>query len=477
MEETRLGIPLLFADDVTHGFRTIFTVPLGEAASFDPVATAKHFVGDRGTENGIDKGDVKGSLDAIWAVHGAGYLPAIKADVQSVMPSFSSVNGIKMHGYHELLTDKLRGELGFTGFVVGDWNGHAEIPGCTATDCVAALDAGLDMYMAPDSWRGLYNSLLRKVKSGQLDVARLDEAVSRILTVKARSGLLDSVKPSLRATTGPDKLGTAEHRAVGREVVRKSLVLLKNNNGILPLKPSQNILVTDGWTLSWQGDDDGNDEFISAQTILGGIQDAVADAGGMAILSDDGTFEERPDVAIVVFGEQPYAEYRGDRSDLVFEGQDGESLALIKSFKDQNIPVVAVFLSGRPMWTNPLINASDAFVAAWLPRTEGGGVADVLVGDSDGKVRHDFHGRLSLSWPALGDRRPVNGPNADGALFPLGFGLSYANGAQLAQLSENLGIDLTKVSAPFVLESASEGSASLHRLELVESNDVTLNCE
>lgn len=419
------------------------------------IATAKHFVGDGGTENGIDKGDTKGSLDAIWAVHGAGYLPAIKADVQSVMASFSSVNGIKMHGYHELLTDKLRGELGFTGFVVGDWNGHAEIPGCTATDCVAALNAGLDMYMAPDSWRGLYDSLLRHAKSGQLDVARLDEAVLRILTVKARSGLLDSVRPSLRATTGPDKLGTAEHRAVGREAVRKSLVLLKNNNGILPLKPNQNILVTGsgadsiqqqtgGWTLSWQGDDNSNDEFASADTIFGGIRDAVSGAGGKAVLTDDGTFQERPDVAIVVFGEQPYAEYRGDRSDLVFEGPDGENLALIKSFKDQNIPVVAVFLSGRPMWTNPLINASDAFVAAWLPGTEGGGVADVLIGDSDGKVRHDFQGRLSFSWPALGDGRPVNGPNADGALFPLGYGLSYANGAQLAQLSEDSGIDLTK---------------------------------
>jgi beta-glucosidase len=228
-----------------------------------------------------------------------------------------------------------------------------------------------------------------------------------------------------------------------------------NNDGLLPLRPGQAILVTGsgahsiqqqtgGWTLSWQGDDNANEEFASAETIFDGIKSAVSAAGGTASLSDDGTFQERPDVAVVVFGEQPYAEYRGDRSDLVFEGQDGENLALIKSLKVQNIPVVAVFLSGRPMWTNPLINASDAFVAAWLPGTEGGGVADVLIASPERSVRHDFQGRLSFSWPALGDGKPVNGPDADGALFPLGYGLSYAHGAQLAQLSEDPGIDLTK---------------------------------
>jgi len=419
------------------------------------IATAKHFVGDGGTENGIDKGDTKGSLDAIWALHGAGYPPAINADVQSVMASFSSINGNKMHGYRELLNDKLRGELGFTGFVVGDWNGHAEIPGCTPTDCVAALNAGLDMYMASDSWRGIYDSLLAKAKSGELDIVRLDEAVLRILRVKIRSDLLNSVTPSLRETSGSDKIGTAEHRAVGREAVRKSLVLLKNNNGILPLKPNQDILVTGsgansiqqqtgGWTLNWQGDDNRNDEFVNAETIFDGINKAFQANGGTATLSADGKFGQRPDVAVVVFGEEPYAEYRGDRADLVFEGNDGENLALLESFQNQGIPVVAVFLSGRPMWVNPLLNASDAFVAAWLPGTEGGGVADVLVGDARGNARHDFIGRLSFSWPALGDGKPVNGPNATGALFPLGFGLDYSRNTELTALSEDPGIDLTK---------------------------------
>lgn len=418
------------------------------------IATAKHFVADGGTALGIDKGDAIGDLEELLTVHGAGYGPAIAADVQVVMASFSSINGRKMHGYSELLNDKLRGEMGFEGFVIGDWNGHAEIPGCSATACVAALDAGLDMYMAPDSWRGLYDDLLAKARSGELDIDRLDEAVVRILTVKIRAGLLDSVKPSQRATSDPAVLGADEHRAIAREAVRKSLVLLKNDNAILPLKPGQNVLVagsgadsieqqTGGWTLNWQGTGNANDEFLAAQSIYAGIREAVEGQGGNATLAPDGRFSSKPDVAIIVFGEQPYAEYRGDRSDLVFEGEAGENFALMRRLKDQGVPVVSVFLSGRPLWVNPHLNASDAFVAAWLPGTEGGGVADVLIGDEQGKARHDFAGKLSFTWPMLGNGKPINGPEAQGALFQYGYGLTYASKATLAKLDEDPGVDLT----------------------------------
>jgi len=417
------------------------------------MSTAKHFVGDGGTELGIDKGDAKGDLSDILKIHGAGYAPAIDADVQSVMVSFSSINGEKMHGYKELLTDTLRGEMGFEGFLIGDWNGHGEIPGCTATDCSAALDAGLDMYMAPDSWKGLYESLLKQAKTGDLNLERLDEAVVRILKVKIRSGLLDAPKPSKRTASDPSVLGADEHRATAREAVRKSLVLLKNNGGVLPLKPGQKILVagsgadsieqqTGGWTLNWQGDGNTNDEFEAAHSIYAGLREAMDAIGGETILSVGGDFSDRPDVAVVVFGEQPYAEYRGDRKDLVYEAEGGEDLALLKSLQEKNIPVVAIFLSGRPMWVNPHLNASDAFVAAWLPGTEGGGVADMLVGDDKGAARYDFTGRLSFTWPSLGDGKPLNGPDAKGALFPLGYGLSYQDNKAIAELSENPGIDL-----------------------------------
>lgn len=415
------------------------------------IATAKHFVGDGGTQQGIDKGDTQGDLDAIWRLHGAGYGPAIGADVQTVMASFSSVNGTKMHGYRALLTDRLKGEMGFAGFVIGDWNGHAEIPGCIAEDCVAALHAGLDMYMAPDSWRGLYANLLKAARDGSLDLARLDDAVLRILKVKLRAGLFESVKPSERAASNPAILGQPEHRAIAREAVRKSLVLLKNAGGILPLRAGQRVLVagsgadsieqqTGGWTLNWQGTGNANAEFAHAESIYAGLKAAIEQGGGTAILSPTGDFTQRPDVAIVVFGEQPYAEFRGDRSDLVFEGPDGQSLALLKKFKAAGIPVVSVFLSGRPLWVNPHINASDAFVAAWLPGTEGGGVADLLVRDGDGAIRHDFAGKLSFAWPVKGDGKPVNGKDAAGILFPLGYGLTYRDKGALGPLSENPGV-------------------------------------
>ena len=418
------------------------------------VATAKHFVGDGGTQYGIDKGDTIGRIGDIKKVHAYPYRAAIDNKVQTVMASFSSVNGEKMHGSKKLLTDVLRREMGFDGFVIGDWNGHAEIPGCTATDCPQSLLAGVDMYMAPDSWKGLYNSLLAQVKDGTVPMTRLDEAVTRILTVKLRAGLFDAGLPSARPAVDRAVLGSAAHQAVGREAVRKSLVLLKNDNALLPFNPSGHIAVvgeaansmsqqTGGWTLSWQGDNNANSEFETGQTILAGLEEKVSAAGGKITYAKTiGDLTEEPDIVIYVFGEKPYAEFKGDMSDLVFEFTDGQALADLTSLKKRGLPTVAVFLTGRPLWVNPHINLADAFVIGWLPGTQGAGVADVLAADQNGNPVHDFEGRLSFSWPSDGSGQPITAESKSGVEFPFGYGLNYqSQPAKMASLSEEAGVE------------------------------------
>lgn len=412
-------------------------------------ASAKHFLGDGGTFNGVDQGDTRVGEDELIAIHNAGYPHAIEAGALTVMASYNSWNGVKMHGNKSLLTDVLKGRMGFQGFVVGDWNGHGQIPGCTPTDCAATFNAGLDMAMAPDSWKGLFDSTVKHVRAGTIPMARVDDAVRRILRVKFKLGLFDPARPIEGKT---DVLGSPAHRAIGREAAAKSLVLLKNN-GVLPVKASAKVLVTGpgadslgmqtgGWTLSWQGDGNGNELFPNGETIFAGVKKAVEAAGGTATLSPDGTFLSQPDVAIVVFGEQPYAEMRGDIRTLEFQPGDKQALGLLKRLKNAGVPVVSVFLSGRPLWTNPEINASDAFVAAWLPGSEGGGVADVLVGDAAGKPRTDFKGRLSFSWPKTAGQFTLNkGKPGYDPLFTLGYGLTYAKGGDVPVLSEEAGVD------------------------------------
>ena len=412
-------------------------------------ASIKHFLGDGGTWGGTDQGDTRVSEDELIAIHSAGYVPAIDAGAMTVMASYSSWNGQKMHGNKSLLTDVLKGRMGFQGFVVGDWNGHGQVPGCTTTDCPQTFNAGLDMVMAPDSWKGMFDSTIAHVRDGSLPMSRIDDAVRRILRVKAKLGLFDPARP-IEGKAGV--LGAPAHRAVAREAVEKSLVLLKNN-GVLPLKASAKVLVagpgadsmgmqTGGWTLSWQGDGNGNELFPNGETIFAGIKQAVEAGGGTATLSADGSFAAKPDVAIVVFGEQPYAEMRGDIRTLEFQPGDKQALALLRKLKAAGVPVVSVFLSGRPLWVNPEINASDAFVAAWLPGTEGAGVADVLIGDKAGKPRKDFRGRLSFSWPKTAGQFTLNkGKPGYDPLFALGYGLSYAKGGSVAKLSEEAGVD------------------------------------
>ena len=415
------------------------------------MVSVKHFVGDGGTTNGRDQGDTQVSEAELRDVHAAGYKTAIEAGAQSVMASFNSFHGVKMHGHQPLLTDVLKGRMHFNGFVVGDWNGHGQIPGCTNDDCPATFTAGLDMAMAPDSWKGMYETTLAAAKDGTLSMARLDDAVRRILRVKFLMGLFDAPRPSQRALGGKfELLGAPAHREVARQAVRESLVLLKNQGGVLPLRTNQKVLVagdgadnmskqTGGWTLNWQGTGTVRADFPNADTIWEGIQRAVKAGGGQAELAVDGKYKARPDVAVVVFGENPYAEFQGDIPNLLFHPGDDSDLELIRKLKADGIPVVAVFITGRPLWMNREINASDAFVAAWLPGSEGAGVADVLLRKADGSVDHDFKGKLSFSWPRNAVDAAVNKPGYQ-AQFPFGYGLTYADNGDLAALPEDSGI-------------------------------------
>lgn len=427
----------------------------GDLAASQPMqtghvlATAKHFLGDGATAGGVDQGDARIFESELIRLHNAGYPPAIESGVLSVMASFSSWNGVKHSGNGTLLTDVLKGRMGFEGFVVGDWNAHGQLAGCTPTDCPRALNAGLDLFMAPDSWKGLFENTLAAARDGRIPMERLDDAVRRILRAKLIFGASDGLSPLAGEFAW---LGAPAHRAVARRAVGESLVLIKNNSGVLPLRSSAHVLVTGdgaddigkqsgGWTLSWQGLGNANSDFPNGQSIYAGLKEALETGGGSAELSADGEFATRPDAAIVIFGESPYAEFQGDIDSLEFEAGAGPNLALLRKLKAKGVPVVAIFLSGRPLWTNPHINASDAFVAAWLPGSEGGGVADVLIGDKDGHARRDFRGRLSFSWPSRADRIPGHRSDENYApQFAYGYGLSYAQPAELPTLSEDLGV-------------------------------------
>jgi beta-glucosidase len=430
----------------------------GDAGSADflgghrVVACSKHFLGDGGTENGVDRADNRSTEADLRDIHGAGYFSALEAGVQTVMASFSSWQGLKMHGNKGLLTHVLKGQLGFDGFVVGDWNGHADVEGCSNQSCPAAFNAGVDMFMVPEDWTKLRANTIDQVQEGVIPIERLDDAVRRILRVKMRAGLFDQGKPSSRPLAGKtDLLGSPEHRELARQAVRESLVLLKNNGGLLPLERKQTVLVagdgahdigkqSGGWTLTWQGTDTTNEDFPNGSSIWDGINEVVESAGGTAVLSEDGTFSSRPDLSVVVFGEEPYAEFQGDRETLDYGFSRPDDVKLLKRLRESGIPVVSIFLSGRPMWINPELNASDAFVAAWLPGSEGDGVAEVIFRDAEDAVSHDFRGKLAHSWPKTAVQGALNFGDKDyDPLFAYGFGLTYADTVDLAVLSEDPG--------------------------------------
>ncbi|MBA0255236.1 glycoside hydrolase family 3 protein [Stenotrophomonas maltophilia] len=451
------------------------------------IASVKHFLGDGGTTDGKDQGDTRISEPDLVRIHAAGYPPAIAAGAQTAMASFNSVNGEKMHGHRHYLTDVLKGRMNFGGFVVGDWNGHGQVKGCTTTDCPATINAGLDMAMASDSWKGFYETTLAAVKDGRITPQRLDDAVRRILRVKFGLGLFEAGRPSTRAVGGQFALiGAPAHRAVARQAVRESLVLLKNQNGVLPLSPKQRILVAGdgandvgkqagGWTLNWQGTGTTRKDFPNADSIYEGIARQARAAGGEAVLAVDGRYAVKPDVAVVVFGEDPYAEFQGDRPTLAYKPGNETDLALLKRLKADGIPVVAVFLSGRPLWVNREINAADAFVAAWLPGSEGAGIADVLLRGSDGRVQHDFKGKLSFSWPRTATQYANNVGQKDyDPLFAFGFGLTYADNGDLAALPEASGVTGNEGATGVFFARGDAGPGMALRLEQAAGQGLTV---
>lgn len=417
------------------------------------VATAKHFIGDGGTDQGKDRGVNLSSAEQMINIHGQGYYSALAAGAQTVMVSFNSWNDVaegidygKMHGSHALLTDVLKKKMGFDGFVVSDWNAIAEVPGCRVDSCAQAINAGIDMIMVPDDWKKFIANTIAQVQDGEIPMARIDDAVARIIRVKLRAGLFDK-KPSQNAFTG--KAEALQARGLAREAVRKSLVLLKNDNAALPLKRSEKILVvgksadsmpnqSGGWSLTWQGTDNKNSDFPNGDTILAGIIDA-AGADHVTYLPDAGKADvAKFDVVIAVIGETPYAEGDGDigpAHTLRHSERYPEDLATLKAVAGKGKPVVTVFLSGRPLYVNDLLNLSDSFVAAWLPGTEGKGVADLLFRDANGKIAYDFTGKLSFSWPKSVCQTPLNaGDKNYSPLFPLNYGLTYSDKRRLGKI-------------------------------------------
>jgi beta-glucosidase len=419
------------------------------------IATAKHYLGDGGTNDGIDQGNTLCDEQSLYEVHGQGYAEAIEAGVQTVMVSFSSWNGEKMHGHYYLLQKVLKDSMGFDGFVISDWNGHGQLSQSSNVSGDEAINAGIDMLMAPEDWRGLWHNTIQQVESGAIPVTRIDDAVSRILRVKLRAKLRFPNKPSERPLAGKaDLVGCEKHRLLAQKAVRESAVLLKNNDGTLPLQPGAKILVTGpgansismqsgGWSLSWQGDGVTNEDFPGSTTVFSAIEVAAKEINSTAVLSSDCGDAGDYDVAIVVFGEEPYAEGPGDRQHLSYSSSKPADLALLRRLQNKGIKTVSLFLSGRPLWVNPELNASDAFLAAWLPGSEAAGLADLLFSHRE----FDFVGKLSFSWPASPLQTVVNlGDKEYDPLFPFGFGLKLMDSVDLSNdLDET---DETIIEAP-----------------------------
>jgi len=407
------------APDVVASMSTVITGLQGQKV----MATAKHYLGDGGTTGGKDRGNTELSLEQLRALHLPPFAAAVKQNVASVMVSFSSWNGTKVHGSEQLITKVLKEELRFGGFVVSDWNGIDQIDGAnglSALDIRTAVNAGIDMAMVPEAWREFLRILKEEVEAGRVPMSRIDDANRRILTKKFEYGLFEQVKTGRNT----DTFGSAEHRALAREAVAKSQVLLKNS-GVLPLKPGKLFVAgrnadntgnqSGGWTLTWQG---RSGVVPGATSILQGIRDVAGPGAGITYAADGAGFDGSYDAAIAVIGETPYAEYEGDRpSGLPLHPDD---LAVLGKLKAAGKPVIVVLVSGRPLDIAAQLPGWDAAIAAWLPGSEGAGVADVLFGD------HKPTGKLPVSWPRSMAQLPINvGDASYDPLFPYGHGLGY----------------------------------------------------
>ncbi|MCF7807474.1 MAG: glycoside hydrolase family 3 C-terminal domain-containing protein [Candidatus Marinimicrobia bacterium] len=404
----------------------------------DPEAIAactKHYIGDgaptwsTGLGGMIDRGDAQLDESRLRALHLAPYIAAIEAGTATIMASYNSWNGEALHGHKYLLTDVLKGELGFEGFIVSDWAAIDSLAPDYKGSIIQSINAGLDMIMVPGqipkshSYKEFISLLTAAVNEGSIPMSRIDDAVTRILRIKEQMGLLNADYANDRSLL--PTVGSEEHRAIARQAVAESIVMLENENNTLPLSKNATKIVLagrgadnvgmqcGGWTISWQG---GHGAITDGTSILQAVESAVSEATEV-ILSEDGSNSQGADAVIVVVGEDPYAEMHGDRRDLSLSQED---LAVINAVKQSGSPMILVLLSGRPMIITDILDSSDAFLAAWLPGTEGAGVADVLFGD------HAPSGKLSVTWPTSMDQIPINDRDTNyNPLFPFGYGLSY----------------------------------------------------
>lgn len=394
----------------------------------------KHYIGDGGTafgtglpkpwnpkvRSGLDQGDTQVDEATLRRIHLPGYISTLRAGAASIMPSYSSWNGVKCSASHRLLTEILKNELGFEGFLISDYAALQELPGTYKQQIAQSINAGMDMVMIPDKYPEFFTLLRELVNEGAVPQARIDDAVSRILRVKFAMGLMDTKRSQLADRSLHKSFGSAEHRGVARQCVSESLVVLKNDRNVLPLKPAARIHLAGksadnignqcgGWTITWQGK---TGDVVAGKTILAAFRGAASHV----TYSMDGSGASGASIGVAVIGETPYAEMQGDRTDLHLAKED---VAVVDRLKSAGIPVVVILISGRPMIVDDILSKADAIVAAWLPGTEGDGVTDVLFGS------HKPMGKLSVTWPAGSSTTLHVGDPGYHALYPFGHGVSW----------------------------------------------------